>query len=191
MPELNKAIKMLNELAPELREAMKEGRIKTTTAQKAAKLPVEQQQELAKQDIIKSKDVVVLQKQPTEEQPVNLLQPVAIDYGDRIRGKTLKGEMLEGIAEQVGHKYVRLSTGEDLTMETVELLEAEGGLAALESVGEPFAEASSDQTSDKVSKQSWKLQAKPLIEQLLEIVPEGEDIREYLELVANSLKGKS
>jgi ParB/RepB/Spo0J family partition protein len=190
-PELAQAIKMLDALVPELRDAMRDGRIKATTAKQAAKLPIEQQQELAKQDIIKSKDVVVLQKQPTEEQPANLLQPVEIDYGDRIRGKTLKGEILEGIADQVGHKYVRLSTGEDLTMETVELLEAEGGLAALESVGEPFAEAPSDPASDKVSKQSWKLQAKPLIEQLLKIVPEGEDIREYLELVANSLRGKA
>ncbi len=190
MPELNKAIKMLNELAPELREAMKEGRIKTTTAQKAAKLPVEQQQALAKQDTIKAKDLVVLQRQQTEEQPANLLQPVVINYGDRIRGKTLDGEILEGIADQIGHKYVRLSTGEALTTETVELLEAEGGLAELESVGEPFAEASSPANS-KVSKPSWKLQAKPLIEKLLDIVPEEEDIREYLEVVANSLKGKS
>jgi ParB/RepB/Spo0J family partition protein len=192
MPELNKAIKMLNELAPELREAMKEGRIKTTTAQKAAKLPVEQQQELAKQDIIKSKDVVVLQKQqPAEEEPLNLLSSVEVNYGDRIRGKTLNGEILEGIADQVGHKYVRLSTGEDLSMETVEVLKTEGGLAASESVGEPFAEAPSDPTSSKVSKQSWKLQAKPLIEQLLKIVPEGEDIREYLELVVDALKKKA
>jgi hypothetical protein len=186
-PELTKAIKLLNELAPELRTAMKEGRIKTTAAQKAAKLPFEQQQVLAKQDIIKSKDVVILQKQqPTEEQPANLLQSVEVNYGDRIRGKTLKGEMLEGIADRVGHKYVRLSTGEDLSMETVELLEA-----ASENVGEPFAEAPSGQTNDKVSKQSWKLQAKPLIEQLLEIVPAGEDVREYLELVADTLKKKA
>jgi ParB/RepB/Spo0J family partition protein len=191
-PELAQAIKMLDALVPELRDAMRDGRIKATTAKQAAKLPIEQQQELAKKDIIKSKDVVVLQKQqPTEEEPVNLLPSIEINYGDRIRGKTLKGEMLEGIADRVGHKYVRLSTGEDLSMETVELLEAEGGLAALESVGEPFAEAPSDPSSSKVSKQSWKLQAKPLIEQLLGIVPEEEDIREYLEVVANSLKGKN
>jgi ParB/RepB/Spo0J family partition protein len=186
--ELAQAIKMLDTLVPELRDAMRNGQIKPSTARQAAKLPVEQQQELAKQDIIKSKDVVVLQRQqPTEEQPANLLPLVEIDYGDRIRGKTLKGEMLEGIAVQVGHKYVRLSTGEDLTMETVELLEA-----ALESVGEPQAEAlAAVAQNEKVSKQSWKLQAKSLLEQLLEIVPAGEDVRQYLELVADDLKKKA
>jgi ParB-like chromosome segregation protein Spo0J len=193
--ELTQAIKLLDGLAPELRVAMGEGRMKATTAKQAAKLPVEQQRELAERETIKSKDVAVLQRQqPTVEQTANLLQPVEINYGDRIRGKTLEGEMLEGIADQVGHKYVRLSTGEALTVETVELLKAEGGLAELETLenaGEPFVEAPSDPVSEKVSKQSWKLQAKPLIEQLLAVVPEGEDIREYLEVVANSLKGKN
>ncbi len=193
-PELAQAIKMLDALVPELRNAMRDGRIKTSTAKQAAKLPVEQQQALAQQDNIKSKDVAALQRQqPTEEQPASLLQP-EIHYGDRIRGKTLDGEILEGIADKVGHKYVRLATGEDLTMGTVELLEAEGGLAeleALESVKEPFAESPSELTRGKVARQNWKLQAKPLIEQLLQIVPEDEETRQYLELVADALKAKA
>jgi ParB/RepB/Spo0J family partition protein len=242
--ELNQAVKMLDALVPELRDAMKEGRIKTTTAKQAAKLPVEQQRALAERESIKSKDVAAyLQEQnPTVEQ--NLLPTIEINYGDRIRGKTKDGELLEGIADKVGNTFVILATGDILTMDTVELLEAEGGLAelaALENLEEPLSEGdrvkgySPDTNSDiegtiisishpmdsamvemetgdrvslqyselqrltlkptnpsgKVAIQSWKLQAKPLIEQLLAIVPEGEDTRQYLELVADALKTKA
>jgi ParB/RepB/Spo0J family partition protein len=242
--ELNQAVKMLDALVPELRDAMKEGRIKTTTAKQAAKLPVEQQRALAERESIKSKDVAAyLQEQnPTVEQ--NLLPTIEINYGDRIRGKTKDGELLEGIADKVGNTFVILATGDILTMDTVELLEAEGGLAelaALENLEEPLSEGdrvkgySPDTNSDiegtiisishpmdsamvemetgdrvslqyselqrltlkpkdpsgKVARQSWKLQAKPLIEQLLAIVPEGEDTRQYLELVADALKAKA
>jgi ParB/RepB/Spo0J family partition protein len=242
--ELNQAVKMLDALVPELRDAMKEGRIKTTTAKQAAKLPVEQQRALAERESIKSKDVAAyLQEQnPTVEQ--NLLPTIEINYGDRIRGKTKDGELLEGIADKVGNTFVILATGDILTMDTVELLEAEGGLtelAALENLEEPLSEGdrvkgyNHDTNSDiegkiisiahpmdsaivetetgdrvslqyselqrltlkptnpsgKVAIQSWKLQAKPLIEQLLAIVPEGEDTRQYLELVADALKAKA
>jgi ParB/RepB/Spo0J family partition protein len=191
-PELAQAIKMLDALVPELRDAMRDGRIKATTAKQAAKLPIEQQRQLAEQENIRSKDVAVLQRQqPTAEQTANLLQPVAINYGDRVRGQTADGEILEGIADEVGFKYIRLSTGEALSMETVELLETEEGLSGAKSVEEPFAESPSELTRGKVSRQSWKLQAKPLIEQLLAIVPEEEEARQYLELVANSLKAKA
>jgi ParB/RepB/Spo0J family partition protein len=243
--ELGQAVKMLDALVPELRDAMKEGRIKTTTAKQASKLPVEQQRELAERDTIKSKDVAALQKQkPTVEQSTNLLPTIEINYGDRIRGKTKDGELLEGIAHKVGNTFVILATGDILTMETVELLQAEGGLtelAALENLEEPLSKGdrvkgySPDTNSDiegkiisiahpmdsamvetetgdrvslqyselqrltlkpkdpsgKVARQSWKLQAKPLIEQLLAIVPEGEDTRQYLELVADALKAKA
>ena len=133
-PELAQAIKMLNALAPELRDAMRDGRIKTTTAKQAAKLPIEQQQALAQQDSIKSKDVAQYFHATEKPKP-----------------------------------------------------ETEA-LFVPESQAEPSAVVA---PNEKVAKQRWKLQAKPLIEQLLAIVPEGEDVREYLELVANSLKGKS
>jgi hypothetical protein len=141
-PELNKAIKMLNELTPELREAMKEGRIKTTTAQKAAKLTVEQQQVLAKQDMIKAKDVA-------QYQPAPLIKTVEL------------------LPEPMSSEPM---TAED---------------APNENQFEPVA------PQGKVSRQSWKLQAKPLIAQLLQVVPEDEEMRQYIELLADALKMKS
>jgi ParB/RepB/Spo0J family partition protein len=141
-PELNKAIKMLNELAPELIEAMREGRIKTTIAQKAAKLPIEQQQALAKQDTIKAKDVAQYQPAPLTKNAELLPEPVSSEP----------------------------MTEADALDETP--LEP----AALQS---------------KVSKQSWKLQAKPLIAQLLQVVPEDEEMRQYIELLAAELKVKA
>jgi hypothetical protein len=132
--ELAQAIKILDALVPELRDAMRDGRIKTTTAKQASKLPVEQQQALAQQDTIKPKDVAEYLKttEKPESEPQALFAP----------------EPQEEVSTVVA-------------------------------------------PNEKVAKQSWKLQAKPLIEQLLAVVPEGEDIREYLEVVANSLKGKS
>jgi ParB/RepB/Spo0J family partition protein len=243
--ELNQAVKMPDALVPELRDAMKEGRIKTTTAKQAAKLPVEQQRELAERETIKSKDVAALQKQnPTVEQSTNLLPTIEINYGDRIRGQTKDGELLEGIADKVGNTFVILATGEILLMETVELLQAEGGLAelaALENSEEPLSEgdhvkgynpeANSDvvgkiilishpldsamvetetgdrvslqyselqrltvkqtDSSGKVARQSWKLEAKGLVQKLLAIVPDGEETRQYLELVADALRAKA
>jgi hypothetical protein len=178
-PELNKAIKMLNELAPELIEAMREGRIKTTIAQKAAKLPIEQQQALAKQDSIKAKDVAQYQPAPptktaellTEPQPV---EPVEFNSGDLVRGKSSTGETVEGIIDLAGRTKIKLSTGEMMEMQTVELLKTHP-----------------ENASGKVSKQSWKLQAKPLIAQLLQVVPEDEEMRQYIELLATELKVKA
>jgi ParB/RepB/Spo0J family partition protein len=141
-PELSKAIRMLNELAPELIEAMREGRIKTTIAQKAAKLPIEQQQALARQDSIKAKDVAQYQPAPPTKTAELLPEP----------------ESLEPM------------TAEDTLDET-----------PLESVT----------SQGKVSKQSWKLQAKPLIAQLLQVVPESEEMRQYIELLADALKMKT
>jgi ParB/RepB/Spo0J family partition protein len=141
MPELTKAIKMLNELAPELREAMKEGRIKTTTAQKAAKLPAEQQQALARQDTIKAKDLAQYEPAPPTKTVELLPEPQSV----------------EPIAEE--------EAPEDVEFQPVS-------------------------TQGKVSKQSWKLQAKPLVEQLLKVVPEDEEMRQYIELLADELKVK-
>jgi ParB/RepB/Spo0J family partition protein len=141
LPELNKAIKMLNDLAPELREAMKEGRIKTTTAQKASKLSVEQQQALAKQDTIKAKDLARYELAPITKTVELLSEP----------------QPVEPIAEEEAFEAV---------------------------------EFQSVPTQGKVSKQSWKLQAKPLVEQLLKVVPEDEEMRQYIELLADELKVK-
>jgi ParB/RepB/Spo0J family partition protein len=141
-PELNKAIKMLNELAPELIEAMREGRIKTTTAQKAAKLPVEQQKALAKQDMIKAKDVA--QYQPAPPTKTAELLPESVSSEPRTTEDTLDETPLESVTSQ-----------------------------------------------GKVSKQSWKLQAKPLIAQLLQVVPADEEMRQYIELLADALKMKT
>ena len=188
LPELNKAIKMLNELTPELREAMKEGRIKTTTAQKAAKLPVEQQQALAKQDTIKAKDVARYEPAPPTK-TVELLpdaQSVEVDKGDRVRGLSRDGEIVEGIVDLAGRTKIKLDTGEMLEMETVERLEARSEPLEPEEAIEPHTE----NPSGKVSKQSWKLQAKPLVEQLLKVVPEDEELRQYIELLADELKAR-
>jgi ParB/RepB/Spo0J family partition protein len=141
-PELSKAIKMLNELAPELIEAMREGRIKTTIAQRAAKLPIEQQQALAKQDTIKAKDVAQYQPAPLTKNAELLPEPVSSEP----------------------------MTEADALDET------------------PLKPAASQ---GKVSKQSWKLQAKPLIAQLLQVVPEDEEMRQYIELLADALKVKA
>jgi ParB/RepB/Spo0J family partition protein len=135
--ELNQAVKMLDALVPELRDAMKEGRIKTTTAKQASKLPVEQQRKLAERDTIKSKDVAAY----LQEQPIETTAPLP------------------------------------------NVLEAEAATQTIE--------VRAEEVNTKVSKQSWKLQAKPLIEKLLAIVPEGEDTRQYLELVADALKAKA
>jgi ParB/RepB/Spo0J family partition protein len=190
--ELSKAIKMLNELAPELREAMKEGRIKATTAQKAAKLPVEHQQALAKQDTIKAKDLARYEPAPItktvkllpEPQPV---EPIEVNSGDLVRGKSTTGETIEGIVDLAGRTKIKLSTGEMLEMETVELLEARSG----QNEPEEAIETNPEHLNAKVSKQIWKLQAKPLVEQLLKVVPENEELRQYLELIADALKVRS
>jgi ParB/RepB/Spo0J family partition protein len=141
-PELNKAIKMLNELAPELIEAMREGRIKTTIAQKAAKLPIEHQKTLAKQDSIKAKDLARYEPAPPTKNAELLPEP----------------ESSESMAEEVAPDEIPIN---------------------------PAAPQS------KVSKQSWKLQAKPLIAQLLQVVPEDEEMRQYIELLAAELKVKA
>jgi ParB/RepB/Spo0J family partition protein len=141
-PELSKAIRMLNELAPELIEAMREGRIKTTIAQKAAKLPIEQQQALAKQDMIKAKDLARYEPAPPTKTAELLPEPLS------------SKPMTEGVA-----------------LDEIQI--------------EPAAPQS------KVSKQSWKLQAKPLIAQLLQVVPEDEEMRQYIELLAGALKLKT
>ena len=168
---------------------MKEGRIKTTTAQKAAKLPVEQQQALAKQDIIKAKDVARYEQPAPPTKTVELLpepQPIEVDKGDRVRGLSSTGEMVEGIVDLAGRTKIKLDTGEMLEMETVELLEAHSEPLELEEA----IETQPEHPSDKVSKQSWKLQAKPLVEQLLKVVPEDEELRQYIELLADELKVK-
>ena len=135
--ELNQAVKMLDALVPELREAMKEGRIKTTTAKQASKLPVKQQRELAERETIKSKDVAAY----LQEQPIEVTAPLP------------------------------------------NILEAEAAIQTIE--------VHAEEINNKVSKQSWKFLAKPLIQQLLAIVPEGEDTRQYLELIADALKVKA
>ena len=187
LPELNKAIKLLNELTPELREAIKEGRIKPTTAQKAAKLSVEQQQALARQDTIKAKDLA--QYEPTSRiKTVELLsapdatEAIEINKGDLVQGKTSAGELVEGIVDLAGRTKIKLETGETLEVGAVQRLEA-GSTEAVETQQESH--------HDKVSRRSWKLQAKPLVEQLLKIVPDEEDLRQYVELIANELKVKS
>ena len=187
LPELNKAIKLLNELTPELREAMKEGRIKLTTAQKAAKLPVEQQQALARQDTIKAKDLA--QYEPTSRtKTVELLsdpdtaKAIEINKGDLVQGTTIAGKFVEGIVDLAGRTKIKLETGETLEVGAVQRLEA-GSIEA--------AETQSESHDDKVSRRSWKLQAKPLVEQLLKIVPDDEDLRQYVELIADALKVKS
>jgi ParB/RepB/Spo0J family partition protein len=190
--ELNKAIKLLNELTPELREAMKEGRIKTTTAQKAAKLPIEHQKELAQQDLIKAKDLARYEPAPptktvellSEPQPMDAFE---INSGDHVRGKNSAGEMIEGVVDLAGRTKIKLSTGEMLEMETVERLEADSEeLEPAEAI-----ETHPENPSVKVSKQSWKVQAKTLVEQLLQVVPEDEELRPYLELMADALKVRS
>ena len=155
--ELNEAIKLLNDLTPELQEAMKEGRIKTTTAKKAAKLPQAQQQELAKQDKIKSKDVdQYLQAQTRQRTEASVLFD-------------------EGREEADGE------TNDDF---------AEGGFTGQETTPVPQAVKSSP-ASTKLSKSSWKLQAKPLVEQLMAIVPESEEeVHQYLELLSDVFKTK-
>jgi ParB/RepB/Spo0J family partition protein len=67
--ELSKAIKLIDGLTPELQSAVKEGRMTSSTAQKAIKLPVNQQQLLSQQEAIKPKDVAqYLQVQKSEAQ---------------------------------------------------------------------------------------------------------------------------
>ena len=186
LPELNKAIKLLNELTPELREAMKEGRIKPTTAQKASKLPVEQQKKLAQQETIKAKDLAQYETSRTE--PIELLsdpdmiEAIEINKGGFVQGKTSAGELVEGIVDLAGRTKIKLETGETLEVGAVQRLEA-GSIEA--------AETQSESHDDKVSRRSWKLQAKPLVEQLLKIVPDEEDLRQYVELIANELKVRS
>ena len=186
LPELKKAINLLNQLAPELREAMREGRIKTTTAKKAAKLSVEQQKKLAQQETIKAKDLAQYETSRTE--PIELLsdpdmiEAIEINKGGFVQGKTSAGELVEGIVDLAGRTKIKLETGETLEVGAVQRLEA-GSIEA--------AETQSESHDDKVSRRSWKLQAKPLVEQLLKIVPDEEDLRQYVELIANELKVKS
>lgn len=154
-PELNEAIKLLNDLTPELQAAMKEGRIKTTTAKKAAKLPPEQQQELAKQEKIKAKDV---------EQYIQAETDKKVEVAAKLFHDVIETEEDFDESDNYG---VGSGVKETQVLETIPL-----------SVG------------SKVSKQSWRQQAKPLVEQLLSLVPEAEEMRQYLELVADALKVK-
>jgi hypothetical protein len=48
----------------------------------------------------------------------------------------------------------------------------------------------SSQSNTKIAEDSWRIQAKPLIMKLLEIVPEDEEVLQYIQLVANELKIK-
>jgi hypothetical protein len=50
------------------------------------------------------------------------------------------------------------------------------------------------QTSEanvRIAKQSWRIQAKPLIMQLLEIIPEDEEALQYIQIVATELNIKN
>lgn len=58
--ELNKALKLIDGLVPELRQALAEGRITASTAQKAVRLTPEQQELIAALETIKAKDVDAL-----------------------------------------------------------------------------------------------------------------------------------
>ncbi|MBW4554195.1 MAG: ParB/RepB/Spo0J family partition protein [Aphanocapsa sp. GSE-SYN-MK-11-07L] len=71
-PQLSKAITLLDQLTPQLQMAVKEGRMTTSTAKKAAKLPEDQQQELAHQDKITAKAVDQYLKVQAMEQADNL-----------------------------------------------------------------------------------------------------------------------
>ncbi|NJR37769.1 MAG: DUF3102 domain-containing protein [Leptolyngbyaceae cyanobacterium CSU_1_4] len=43
--------------------------------------------------------------------------------GDRVRGRTLKGDVVEGVVESLGIKYVKLTTGKSVWIESVEIIE--------------------------------------------------------------------
>jgi ParB/RepB/Spo0J family partition protein len=47
-----------------------------------------------------------------------------------------------------------------------------------------------DSLFEELTEQTWQEQARPLIEQLLVIIPETEEAREYLKLITDSLKAK-
>jgi hypothetical protein len=57
---------------------------------------------------------------PEPEKRIDLL---SIGEGDRVRGKTLKGDIVEGLVKSLGIKYVKLDTGKSVWVESVEMIE--------------------------------------------------------------------
>jgi ParB/RepB/Spo0J family partition protein len=119
--EIKQAVFLLDNLVPEMQEALKDGRVKASTAKRAAKLPQPQQRELAQLEKVSAKDVD------------NCLRVQAVEHIEQ-----LPASLFEDIPQL-----------------------------------------------------SWQQQARPLIEQLLALIPEGVDARQYIELVADSLKSKA
>jgi ParB family transcriptional regulator, chromosome partitioning protein len=139
-PELDKAIKLLNGLTHEMQAAVKQGKITSSAAMKATKLPEEQQRELSQQEIIKPRDISRLLNEHVQDVP-----------------KPTNGTLLQDDPEEL-NSPVELS-------------------------GQP-------QAHKNIAKDSWRIQAKPMIMKLLEIVPKDEEAMQYIQLLAQELKIK-